>query len=896
MTQDRKRYSSFLGARPDADVEDEIAFHLEMRAKELAARGMPIAEAREEARRRFGDRARVEAEMRRMEREKSRRATRLVLWRDWGTDLRFVLRTLWRQPVFTVAAVLTLGLSIGFNTAIVSAVDALLLRPLPVAGGDRLMAVALRLKKENITGNISYPFYRRVKALPVFEDAIAWMGWEVALRNGPNVEKAFVLAGSDNYFSALGVRPAAGRLYSPEEARARTPVVVLSHGYWQRTLNGDPSVVGRTVHVNDVPYTVIGVVPREFTGTQNLIVPDLFMPAESMAPFHPSVVREMEDGSYSSWRILARLKPGVSVAQARASGDQLNGQLEQEYPQEMRDLRLVMEREVRSRPEMSLASLVPWIAGVFFAMVGLAVLVACANVTNLLLARATARRQEIAVRGALGASRQRVVRLLLTESVLLGAMSLVVAYVLARLAIRWLNNLDIALDVPISFGLSIDWRVFAYATAISVLAGIIAGLAPAMLGARAPLSAVLREGGRSGSVGRGAARFRNGLVVAQVAVSFVLLVCGGLFMRSARSAARLDLGFQRERILLSQVDLSLHRMDSAQSRRFQDRFLQAMAAEPNVERVGLGTHLPLQGNNNGTNVYLDTRPAAAPEGVAQVWQASVSADYLPALGMRLREGRHFLPTDDETAPRVAIVNRAMAEALWPGEHVIGRRFRLEEGGPEVEVVGLIDNAYYLVLGEKYRGFAYFPLRQSPSRQTFIVTRTRTDDPVAGAGDLRRVVRGIDPNILLAGVRSMANHLDNGIALFFVNVGATLASAIGLLGLLQTIVGLYGVLSYSVAQRTREFGIRQALGARTGTIISQVLRQGSLLCGTGLLVGAVLAVLLTRGLASLLYGVSPTDALVFGVAILVIGSVALLASYVPAWRAARVTPAVAIRNE
>ncbi len=897
MTPDNsRRYQQFLGPRPDADVEDEIAFHLEMRARELAARGMPIAEAREEARRRFGDRARVEAEMRHMERERTRRVSRRAMWRDWGSDLTFIRRSLVRQPLFTVAIVLTLGLSIGVNAAIFSAVNAFLLKPLPVTAADRQMVVMASLKKENVAGSISYPTYREVKALPVFEDAVAWTGWEVALRNGENMQRGFVLAGSGNYLTSLGIRPRHGRIFTEADAATRAQVVVLSDAYWAREFDRNPAVLGRTLHLNDSPFTVIGVLPAAFTGTQPLVVPDIMIALDAMSSFQPLISRWMEDMDAGSFRVLARARPNVTVEQARAAIDQLSRRLETEYPKAYVDSKLVIERETRSRPDLTVSQLVPWIAGVFFAMVGLAVLVACANVTNLLLARATARRSEIAVRAALGAERGRVVRLLLTESVILGVLSLIVAYVLARFCIQWFNGLTISVDVPISFGLTLDWRVFFYAAAISLFAGVIAGLAPAVLGSRTPVSSVLREGGRSGSAGVGRARFRSALVVAQVAVSFVLLVCGALFMRSARSAARLDTGFERPHRLLANIDLSLHRMDSAKSRRVQDQFLERMAALPNVEAVGLGTHLPLGGNNNGRNVYVDTRPAAAPNGLYQTFYAAVSPGYIPALGLRLREGRDFTRQDDDSSTRVAIINRAMADALWPGEPVLGRRFRLEEGAPEVEVVGLIDNAQYLLLGEQPRSFAYFPLRQMPREQTFIVVKTKSDDPLTSAPDLRRIFKEIDASILVSGTRSMASHLDNGIALFFVNAGATLATAIGILGLLQTVVGLYGVLSYAVAQRTREFGIRQALGARTTTIISQVLRQGSVLCGVGLVLGAALALAVTRSLGSLLYGVSPTDVLSFGGALIIVIGMTLVSSYLPAWRASRVAPATAIRAE
>jgi predicted permease len=738
--------------------------------------------------------------------------------------------------------------------------------------------------------------YREVSALPVFEDAVAYTGWEVGLRAGENAQRGFALAASGNYFTSLGVRAAIGRVYTESDAASRSPVAVLTDGYWAKEFGRDPAVVGRTIHLNDAPFTVIGVLPKEFSGTWPLIQPHVMIPVESMVAFVPDIISNMEKMSYSSFRILARAKPGATMAQIRAAVDQYGADVSRRYPREMLDARMVVERETRSRPDLSVARLVPWIAGVFLAMVGLAVLVACANVTNLLLARASARRSEIAVRAALGAARHRVIRLLLTESLVIGAMSLAVAYVLARLSIGWLDGLELSLDVPVAFGLELDWRVFGYAAAISLGAGMVAGLAPAILGSRTPVSEVLREGGRSGAGSLGRSHFRNGLVIAQVAVSFLLLVCGGLFMRSARGAATMDIGFRRDRLLMGNMDLSFHRLDSAATRRVQDELLQRLSTLPGVEQAGLGSRIPLGASNNSRNVYIDTRPAAAPQGMLSVFYSSASPGYIPTLGLRMREGRDFVPTDDANTPPVAVINKAAAEALWPGETALGKRFRLDQQGPEIEVVGLIDNAQYLLLGEAPRPYMYFPMRQQPSPQTFVLVRTRATDPLAFAAELRRVVREINPTLLMTGIRSMDTHLEKGIALFFVKMAATLATAIGLLGLIQTIVGLYGVLSYAVAQRSREFGIRQALGASAGSIISQVLRQGAVLCGIGLVVGVALALGVTRGMASLLYGVSPTDALAFGGALVVVCLMTFISSYLPAWRASRVAPAIAIRNE
>jgi predicted permease len=858
---------------------------------------MDPAAARAEAQRRFGDRARVEAEMRRIERDKARRASRRAAFRDLGGDLTYAARSLVRQPLFAISAILTLGLSIGVNTAIFSAVNSLLLKPLAVRDPGSLVVVALAQKRDNLVSNVSYPLYREVVKLEaVFDDAVAWTGWEVAVRTGDDAERAFLLAGSGNYLTALGVTPMLGRIFTPVDAADRANVLVINHGYWERRFQRDPAVIGRVVHLNEVPFTIIGVLPPGFVGTQPLVLPDAMTTVDALSLIEPSMSRRVDDMGWGAFRVLARLRPGVSLAQARLAVGVLGDELARQHPAEFADMQLVMEREIRTRPEYTVSRLTPWIAGVFFALVGLALLVACANVANLLLVRATARRSEIAVRSALGAAPSRVIRLLLAESLLLGAASLVVAYLLARFCIGWLNTLDLAVDVPITFGLVIDWRVFTYAGVISLGAGVIAGLAPALFGARTPVSDVLREGGRTGTAGRSRARLRGALVVSQVAVSFVLLVCGALFIRSARSAAGLDLGFRRERTLLAQTDLSLHRIDSAQARVVQDRMLERLGAVPGIEQVGLGSHVPLQGNYSGRTVWVDTRPAAAPEGYTSAGTASVSHGYVQALGLRLLAGRDFTAQDDTAAPPVAIVNRALADALWPGAEAVGQRVRLEQDGRPVEVVGVVGSAQYILLGEQPRPFIYLPLRQHPTRGTFIVIRTRSAEASGVAGDVRRVVQDINPAILVYGLRTMAAHLDQGIALFFVNMAATLATAIGLLGLLQTIVGLYGVLSYSVAQRSREIGIRMALGARGGDVIRGVLRQGSVLVAAGLVIGGGLALTLTRMMGALLYGVSPTDGLAFGGSLLVVGALALVSSYIPAWRASRLAPAAVIRAE
>ncbi|MEP7380967.1 MAG: ABC transporter permease [Gemmatimonadota bacterium] len=898
MHRDRgRRYLRFFGARPEADVEDEIGFHLEMRERELIALGMATEEARAEARRRFGDRARLQAQMQLLERERTRSVSRLASWHALQSDVSFVVRTLVRQPLFTLSVILTLGLSIGANASIFTAVNAYLLKPFPVRDPDRLAAVAIVDGKSGMIESVSYPMYRSVLQLnTIYEDAVAWLGLTVALRTEGDAVRGFVIGGSDNYFSALGVRAALGRVYTPEDAHARAPVIVLTNAYWTRLFNRDPLAIGKTLFVNERPFTIIGVLSPKFNGTQPLILPDAIIPVESAVSVDADIPKELESMGWTPFRILAYLKPGVTIERARSAVEQLTKDLAPQYPEVFADRRLVTEMEIRTRPEYAVSRLTPWVAGVFFGMVGLALLVACANVANLLLVRATVRRSEIAIRSAIGATPARVVRLLLTESLLLSAASLVVAYGLARFCTGWLNRLPLAIDVPISFGLELDGRVFAYAAGVSLLAGLLSGVVPALLSARAPVSEVLRDGGRSGSAGRGRTRLRSMLVVSQVAVSFLLLVSGGLFIRSAHHATEIDLGFSRDRLLLGQVDLALNRVEEGASRQVQDRLLEAIGTIPGVERVALSTFLPLSGNYDTRTVFVDEHPPQAPDGVMSVAVGSVTPGLIATLGMHLLEGRDFTAQDDTASPPVAIVNRVIAEALWPQRDPIGQRLRLRKDGPVVEVVGLSSNVTLVLLGEEDRPMLLLPIRQHPSRQTTILTKSRGVNPSALTAEVRTAVAAVNPTLLLYGVRTMATQLDEGLAFFFVNIGATLATAIGLLGLLQTIVGLYGVLSYSVAQRAREFGIRMALGAQAGAMIRDVMRHSARLVASGLAIGAVLAVTLTGAMRSVLVGVSPTDTLAFGGALVVLGGLAMLSSYLPAWRASQVEPASAVRGD
>lgn len=892
-----KRYVRIFGNNPDADVEAELQFHLEMRARELSALGMPHHEALAEAQRRFGDMERVRAECRRLERTKARRAARLRSLGDFGRDIAFATRALIAQPVFTIAAVLTLGLGIGVNAAIFSAVNTYLIKPLPVRDPERIAAVVATVQGDALISQLSYPNARDIATLDrVFEDAVIFNGDDVAYGTGDKAIRSFAMMVSGNYFSVLGIRPARGRMFTAEDERQRAAVIVLNDAFWKRHYDRDPNVIGQSEMLNGVPFTIIGVAPPDFVGTYPLVAPDYYMPIASRTIYAPEFAATLEDRSSSGYRMLAHVRKGVTIEQVRTQLATLSRELAPKYPNSNRGMSFDAEFEIRTRPEFAIARMMPWIAGIFLGLVGLALLVACANVTNLLLARSAARASEIAVRSALGATPGRLVRLLLAESLTISIAALVVAVLFARAAIAWLVGQPIQVDVPIYFGIELDWRVLAYTAAIALTAGVIAGLAPALFGSRIAVSETLKQGGRSGSAGRARSRLRSGLVVAQMAVSFILLVSASLFTKSMHAAMKSDLGFASEGVLMGATNLALYRMDSAQTRNFQEAFLQKVRETPGVAEAGLSSNVPFSGNFDTRDYFIDERPSTAPDGHLSNGFQKMSPRFLAALGMKLLEGRDFTEQDDGNSPRVALVNQEMASRLWPGKDAIGRRVRFDRtDGLEVEVIGVVKTAQVVLLNEVPRPMLYVPLKQFPATQTNIVIKAK-GDPSSLTPAIRAAAKTVDPKVLLYGVRTMQDHLTYGIAFFFVRIAATLATFIGVLALLQTLVGLYGVLSYSVLQRRKEFGIRLALGAPPSSVTRGVLRQGSIMALVGIAAGGVLAMVATRAMGNILVGVSPTDALAFsGSAVIVIGAAAI-SSYLPARRASKVAPGSALRSD
>jgi predicted permease len=816
--------------------------------------------------------------------------------RQLWQDLRYGARMLIRQPGFTLIAVLTLALGIGASTAIFSVINAYLFKPLPVREAGRLVVLGVLDQHFDLPHYTSWRNYEELRQMTdVFADVIAGQLGVVNFDVNGEGERSFVELVSGNYFSALGVDAIHGRTFAPNEGfiSGSAPVVVLSHGYWQRRFGGDAAVIGQTVKLNGTPFTIIGVLPESFPGTQSLISVEAWAPQMMSPQLFANGTAMITERSYEGLRVMARLKAGVTLEQARAALHGFAEGLRQRHPELYRQLSFLVVPETSARPELSVASAMPVIATSFFALVALVLLIACANVANLILSRAMTRERELAIRSALGAGRLQLLRLLLIESLLLGLVSGVAGALLAVWTTDLLSAIRFALDTPIRFNVQPDWRVFVFALGIALTTGFVAGLFPAWQASRLNLNQALKAGGHSLAPRRH--RVRNLLVVAQVAASLLLLVCAGLFVRSLQQAQKIDLGLRRDNVLLASVDVELQRYDEARGRQFYRRLMERLSQLPQAHSAGLSTLIPLSGNSESADVYVAERSSTTQQDPTTVIYSRIDPGWLRTLDVPLLAGREFTTRDDESAPRVAIINEALAQQLWPGQSAIGRQFRLERNGPSLEVVGVAKNGKYIFIGEAPRALVYVPFAQNYRSEATVYLHT-AGDPASVTSAVRQAVRELDQDMLVYDVKTMETHLNSGLAFLFVRVAALLAAVFGAIGLLLALVGLYGVIAQSVTQRTHEIGIRMALGANTGAVLRLVLRQGLFLIVSGAVTGLGIALGVTRLLTNLLYGVSATDPLIFGGVTLLLLLVALLACYLPARRATKVDPMIALRSE
>jgi putative ABC transport system permease protein len=834
-----------------------------------------------------------------------------TLWQD----LRYGARMLLKNPGFTLVAVLTLALGIGANTAIFSLTDQVLLRLLPVERPKELVILRSpgpqggRVTSDgDNSASFSYPMYKdlRDRGNNVFSGLLARYTLPLSVAGAGQTERADGELVSGNYFEVLGVRPALGRVFNQEDDRApgAHPVIVLSHAYWTRRFGADPAILNKTLTVNGTLMTVIGVSREGFRGVQVGQTPDVFIPMMMKAQMTPNW-NGLDDRRDYWLAVIGRLKPGMSRAQTEEAVRpsyrsileeevSLRGGRNAEWRQRFLDKRILLDDGSNGRQILQRDAKKPFL--ILTGMAGLALLIACANVANLLLARGAARQREIAVRMALGAGRWRLMRQFLLESLLLSLMGGAVGLMVAAWAIHALVAAISPSIGALGISTELDPRLLGFTLALSALTGLLFGVAPAARATRLNLEATLREQGSSVSGGLSSVRFRKALVASQIVLTTVLLVGAGLFARSLNNLNRLDLGLRADHLIAFSVAPELNGYSPQRTIAFFDDLRQGIAALPGVRSVSAAELPILTDTNAGSNVTIEGYQAQENEDM-EVRHNWIGPDYFATMGTPLIGGREFTVADTSGSPKVAIINETMARRFFANRNPIGSHFAFGAGDrvrPDIEIVGVVKDSKHATVREEKRPFAYLPYAQKTDlgRITFYA---RTDQDVASiAPSLRREVERRDNNLPIYDLKTLRQQADE--SLFNDRFLTFLSICFGLLAAALAAIGLYGVMAYTVTRRIREIGIRIALGATQGRVAWLILREVALLALAGLLAGVPLAFALGRAAESLLFGVKAGDPLVFGAAGLLLALVALLGGYLPARRAAKVDPMVALRRE
>jgi putative ABC transport system permease protein len=812
------------------------------------------------------------------------------LWQD----LKYGGRLLLQHRAFTVVAVLSLALGVGANTTIFSVANAVMFRPLPVEDVESLVSVFTSYIGGDRYSITSYPDYEDLRDRnEVFSELAAQNFMPMGLRSSGGTEVVMGQLVSWNYFSVLGVEPVLGRAFLQEEdaTSGSHPVAIISHRVWRDRFNATPDVVGQLVYINDFPFTVVGVAPEGFRGLSVMVSTDIWAPlhmSEQALPYTPQFA-----GRIDPWLwLVGRLKPGVSVDQAQADLDVLSANLRQEYPELNQNKRFEAVSTSDNRIGFTPVAGAHAQTWMLLGVVGLVLLVATFNVANLHLARATMRRGEIALRSSLGASKGRILRQLLTESTLLALAGGCVGLLIALWATDLLMALQPSGMFQIEIDTSFDWTVLAFTFAISVFAGLLFGMAPAYQIIRSDQAVELKEQPAQSTRGVGRSRLQRSLVVAQVALSLVLLICAGLFLRSLSQMRSVDPGYDLRNGIVASVNLGYSQYEEAEGRMIYGRFLDRLRALPGVESASMSAFLPLGENHGRHDIYIDGYEFG-PDEYNVFLRNMVSADYFETMGVAVVRGRAFDDRDREDSKPVALINETMARRYWQDRDPIGQTIWADLG-VEREVVGIVEDGKYLSLLEDSQPYVYIPLSQAEYLEhlTFVVST---------GGDARSLVRAaqwefsdLEPNLPPPLVQTVEEYMRRSVG--SMQAPALLVGAFGLLALILAMTGVYGVMAYVVSRRTYEYGVRMALGAESRSIVRMVLRRGMRTTLVGIALGLAMAAALTRLLSGFLYRVSPLDPVVYLVVGLVLVVVSLMACFVPARLASRVDPMVALRAE
>jgi predicted permease len=810
-------------------------------------------------------------------------------------EIRHAFRMIARSPGFTSIAVLSLALGIGANAAIFSLADALLFRPLPVAHPGSVMALNLDTPGGDL-GNFSYPDYRDLRSSAKSFDGIA--AFQLATfslaRNKDEVPQMRAgLEVSDNFFSVLGVQPALGRSFLPQEsARGGSPAVVLSYGFWQDQFNGDKEVLGRTIRISGTDFTIVGVAPRAFTGVDQYIRPSFMVPAVLTQQLNGAAKDPVENRGDYSFTLYGRLQEGVSARQAQAEMVTLWKGLQQQYPADGRNGKMMVRTQLQFRIAQDSVDAI--LVTMLMALVSVVLLIACANVANLLLGRARGRTREIAVRIALGVSRTKLLRQLFAENVVLALLGGVIGLGFAYGGIRFLQTIPIPSDLPIVISPELDQRVLVFSLIASLFSVLAFGLAPAFQSLKTELVSALKSS-ESNMAGRKRTLGRNSLVIVQIALSMVLLVASGMLLDGFRKTLVASPGFRTDHLLITEFDTSLVRYNPEKTVAFYRDLKDRVRALPEVRSAALTATVPFSNNQPSREVIPEGYQATKGQESVTLFYDVVDEHYFDTMKVGIVSGRAFTADDKADSTPVAIVNQEFAARFWPGQEPLGKRIRLDNGkGKLVQVVGVARNSKYLFIGEPQYRYLYLPFAQAGGTRMVMLTES-AGDPALLAAPLREIVRSMDPNQPMYNVRTFGNFykmraIDTPLMI------TQMVVTMGLIGLLLALVGIYGLVSYSVARRTREIGVRIAIGADRTDVIKMVLRQGFVLACIGIGVGGVLSVVVGKALAAGMIGLGQPNPATFVVVPLAVLLVTMAACWAPAWRASRVDPLRALRAE
>jgi predicted permease len=806
-------------------------------------------------------------------------------------DLQFALRRLWQNPTFTAVAVLTLALGIGANTAIFSIINAALLRSLPVSRASEIVSLNEKMGGE-VVPTVSYPNYRDMRDRnTVLSGLMAYRFLPASLGLPGNNQRLWGYLVTGNYFDVLGVGAARGRvLHQDDDLRpGGHPVAVLSWPCWQKHFAGDPTVVGRTVKINGMDFNILGVTPQGFFGTELFFKPDVFFPSMMQKQLEGGN-GYLESRNAGNFLVAGRLKPGVSMARAEAGLNSVARGLAQQYPKNDEGLQIVL-----TPPGLAgnyIRGAVIGFAAALFGVSCLVLLVACTNLASILMARAADRRKEIALRLAVGAGRGSLVRQLLTENLVIAILGGAAGALLAV----WITDALAAWRPPADFPLVIeaapDGRVFLFALMVSVLTTLLFGLLPALQATRTNLVAALKNEAISERLRHW--QLRDYMVATQVALSAVLLVCSVLVVRSLQRALDAPIGYNARGAVTASFDLNIQGYSEARGREFQRRLLDKVRAISGIESAATVDWLPLSMNFSSDAIYIDGKPIPKPTDAPLAYSLSVSTDYFRTMGTKLLMGREFDSRDKQGGTRVGVVNKAFADQLMPGQDPIGKWFRRDSpDGEHIQIVGVAEDGKYVSLTEPRKPTWWGPSEIWYSATNALVARTNLNAPQA-LRLIRDAARDLDPALPLYSTGTLVQRLD--LPLFPARMAASALGAFGALALILAATGIYGVMAYAISRRTREIGIRMAIGASQGQVLAIVARRALLLIGSGTLAGLAVALAAGRFLEKILYGVQPTDPLTLAIVLMMMLAIAALACWIPARRAIRINPVTALRQE